>query len=240
MIHVRGRLNTHASSDRSSLPNGACRASRRTARYVPSRSSTALLPACRPARLGQPREQFLKVGPLPASPRAPATSARTSVSTTTGADVPARSTSRPSSTARTPILLSRNASTPSLRSGVVHQQGRVAGFQQRRRVRLGRPRFPCAARRRACRWPPLRTAGATTRRTVVPAACRSRDDLADLPGARRVESVGRLVEHHQVARHQQRGRQAEPLLHAQRVAPVLAAARVGEADPAPARRRPHR
>src|ERR1022692_72293 len=46
------------------------------------------------------------------------------------------------------------------------------------------------------------------------------DQGPDLPGALRVEPVGRLIENHQVARSQQPGGDAEPLLHAQRVGPV--------------------
>src|SRR6478609_1390157 len=52
-----------------------------------------------------------------------------------------------------------------------------------------------------------------------------------LAGALRVEAVGRLVQHQQVARLQQRGGEAEPLLHAERVLPVRLGRRRAETDP---------
>ena len=64
-----------------------------------------------------------------------------------------------------------------------------------------------------------------------PAGVQLRDDPPDVAGAGGVEPVGRLVEHDEAARQQQRRRQPEALLHAERVAAVPAVGRVGEPDP---------
>ena len=57
------------------------------------------------------------------------------------------------------------------------------------------------------------------RKTVVPAALSVEQQLADLADALRVEPVGRLVEHQQPRRRSSARGQAEPLPHAERVAP---------------------
>ena len=64
------------------------------------------------------------------------------------------------------------------------------------------------------------------------------DDPPHVAGAGRVEAVGRLVEHHEPARHEQRGGEPEALLHAQRVAAIPAPGGVRQADPL--QRRVHR
>jgi hypothetical protein len=61
------------------------------------------------------------------------------------------------------------------------------------------------------------------------------DEGAHLPGALRVEPVGRLVEDEQVAGPQQRGGKAEALLHAERVGAEPLAR--GRAEPHPVERR---
>src|SRR6266498_1333392 len=64
-----------------------------------------------------------------------------------------------------------------------------------------------------------------------PAGGQPRQQVADVAHALRVEPVGRLVQHQQPGRPQQRGGQAEPLAHP---------ARVGLDRPAPHRIEPHR
>ena len=63
----------------------------------------------------------------------------------------------------------------------------------------------------------------------------SRPELADqvphLAGALRIQAVGRLVQDEQVARLQQRGGDAQPLPHAERVVAVPLARRGGQPDP---------
>ena len=56
-------------------------------------------------------------------------------------------------------------------------------------------------------------------------------ERAHLPGALRVQAVGRLVEHQEVAGPQKGVRQAEPLLHPQRVGLHLLVRCCGQADP---------
>ena len=57
------------------------------------------------------------------------------------------------------------------------------------------------------------------------------DERAHLAGALRVEAVRGLVEHEQLAAHEQRVREPEPLLHAERVRVHLLAGGVRESDP---------
>ena len=71
----------------------------------------------------------------------------------------------------------------------------------------------------------------------MPSAASSRTSVPHLAGALRVEAVGRLVEHEQLARPQQGGGEAEPLPHAERVVAVALARPRRRARPAPARRR---
>ena len=56
------------------------------------------------------------------------------------------------------------------------------------------------------------------------------DEVPHLAGALRVEAVGRLVEHQQVARHEQRVGDREPLAHAERVRAVALGRRGQQPD----------
>ncbi len=71
--------------------------------------------------------------------------------------------------------------------------------------------------------------------TVWPPRASDDDERAHVGHARRVESVGRLVEHDQLRVAQQRGGDAEALLHAERVRlePVVCRGRRGRPAPAP-------
>jgi len=56
------------------------------------------------------------------------------------------------------------------------------------------------------------------------------DQFPDLPDAGRVEPIGRLVEDEQFGVAQQSGRDAEPLLHPERVGPEVIVAPPGQTD----------
>ena len=67
--------------------------------------------------------------------------------------------------------------------------------------------------------------------TVDPVGGQVADQVPHLAGALRVEAVGRLVEHQQVARHQQGVGDGQPLPHAERVRPVALLRRGQQPDP---------
>ena len=89
----------------------------------------------------------------------------------------------------------------------------------------------------ACTSAPPRPAGGWTAAPSRPSAASVADQVPHLAGALRVQAVGRLVQHQQVARHQQGGGDGQPLPHAERVGPVALARPRPAARPGPARRR---
>ena len=94
-----------------------------------------------------------------------------------------------------------------------------------------------ASRRGGCTSARPRRAGGCETSTVVPSSASDRDQGPDLAGALRVEAVGGLVEHQQVARTQQRGGDGQPLAHAEGVGAVALAGRGQQARPGRGRRR---
>ena len=72
---------------------------------------------------------------------------------------------------------------------------------------------------------------------MTPELAEVADGVADLADAGRVEAVGRLVEDQERRVLEQRGRDGQALLHAQRVGLVAVAVAAGQADRARSRRR---